>query len=194
MVGTFSGGGNVFFHIRGKGNKNVQGLSDGQAVKYTQGVNAKGVYAENIVPIAGMRTSPLVLNMYQCVTFTSCSQFRLAPMYHSSSHLSSNSSNTSDFQTDLSSSSSRQTNNMEVIHGSRSEGFADGPGGGAQVNRLDGVAVYGEGSIIIAIIISGLCKGFHGIGTVSTLAGSGSAGFADGAGAAAQFNLSLIHI
>ena len=77
-MGTFAGGGNVFFHILGEGNKHAKGLSHGQAVKYTQGVNAKGV-AENIVPIAGMRTCPLVLNMYQCVTFTSCSQLSSCP-------------------------------------------------------------------------------------------------------------------
>ncbi len=79
MVGTFAGGGNVFFHMLGKGNKNVKGLPYGQAVKYTQGVNAKGAYAENIVPIAGMRTCPLVLNMYQRITFTSCSQLSSCP-------------------------------------------------------------------------------------------------------------------
>ncbi len=54
MVGTFSGGEDIFFHILGKGNKNVKDLSDGQAVKYTQDVNAKVVYTRSIVPIAGM--------------------------------------------------------------------------------------------------------------------------------------------
>ncbi len=57
-----TGGRNVFFHIRGKGNKNVEGLSHGQAVKYTQGVSAKGARAENIVPAKWEKTddtSPL---------------------------------------------------------------------------------------------------------------------------------------
>ena len=68
------------------------------------------------------------------------------------------------------------------------KGFADGAGAAAQFYRPSGVAVDGEGSIIITE------WGNHGVrkitpnGTVSTLAGSGRQGFADGAGAAAQFN------
>jgi cold shock CspA family protein len=44
---------NVFFHINGKGNKNVKSISRGHAVQYTQGVSTKGVCAENITPITG---------------------------------------------------------------------------------------------------------------------------------------------
>ena len=58
-----AGGANIFFHIHGKGNKNAEGLFYGQAVKYSQGVSAKGVCAENIVAITGVRTRPCFRNV-----------------------------------------------------------------------------------------------------------------------------------
>jgi cold shock CspA family protein len=64
---TFSGnagGANIFFHIHGKGNKNAEGLFYGQAVKYSQGVSAKGVCAENIVAITGVRTRVCVYHSH----------------------------------------------------------------------------------------------------------------------------------
>jgi hypothetical protein len=77
---------------------------------------------------------------------------------------------------------------MEVLAGSGSRGFADGAGAAAQFNGLEGVAVDGEGSIIIADTNNHRVRKLSPDGTVSTLAGSGRKGFADGAGAAAQFN------
>jgi hypothetical protein len=44
----------VFFHARGKGNKNVLGLARGLAVKYSEIRGDKGVCAENVSPIAGV--------------------------------------------------------------------------------------------------------------------------------------------
>jgi sugar lactone lactonase YvrE len=77
---------------------------------------------------------------------------------------------------------------MEVLAGSGSYGFADGAGAAAQFFCPHGVAVDGEGSIIIADQLNHRVRKLTPDGTVSTLAGSGSEGFADGAGAAAQFN------
>jgi hypothetical protein len=109
-------------------------------------------------------------------------------MYHSSSHLTSNSNKTSGFQAELSSSSSRQPSSMQVLAGSGSYGFADGAGAAAQLNLPHGVTVDGEGSIIIADYGNNRVRKITADGTVSTLAGSESEGLADGAGTAAQFS------
>jgi sugar lactone lactonase YvrE len=77
---------------------------------------------------------------------------------------------------------------MEVLAGSGRGGFADGAGAAAQFDCPHGVAVDGEGSIIIADYKNHRVRKISPDGTVSTLAGSGMEGFADGAGAAAQFN------
>jgi serine/threonine-protein kinase len=76
---------------------------------------------------------------------------------------------------------------MEVLAGSGSAGFEDGAGAAAQFYRPSGVAVDGEGSIIIADWGNHAVRKLTPDGTVSTLAGSGRQGFADGAGTAAQF-------
>jgi serine/threonine-protein kinase len=77
---------------------------------------------------------------------------------------------------------------MEVVAGSGSEGSADGAGAAAQFKSPCGVAVDGEGSIIIADRNNHRVGKLNPDGTVSTLAGSGRLGFADGAGAAAEFH------
>ena len=74
----------------------------------------------------------------------------------------------------------------KVLAGSGSAGFADGAGAAAQFNWPDGVAVDGGGSIIVADASNNRVRKITPDGTVSTLAGTGSKGFADGAGAAAR--------
>jgi DNA-binding beta-propeller fold protein YncE len=77
---------------------------------------------------------------------------------------------------------------MEVLAGSGSAGCADGNGAAAQFNTPVGVAIDGEGSFIIADYSNHRVRKITPDGTVSTLAGSGSEGSADGEGAAAQFS------
>jgi hypothetical protein len=77
---------------------------------------------------------------------------------------------------------------VEVLAGSGSKGFADGTGAAAQLYHPEGVAVDGEGSIIIADYGNQRVRKITPDGTMSTLAGSKIQGFSDGAGAAAQFH------
>ena len=45
----------MFFHVNGKGNEHVKGLTKGQRVSYTEMTNDKGrVCAENVKPIKGV--------------------------------------------------------------------------------------------------------------------------------------------
>ncbi len=45
----------MFFHVNGKGNENVKGLTKGQRVSYTEITNDKGrVCAENVKLIEGV--------------------------------------------------------------------------------------------------------------------------------------------
>jgi sugar lactone lactonase YvrE len=68
------------------------------------------------------------------------------------------------------------------------EGFADGPGAQAMFNTPSGVAIDGKGNLYVADTGNNAIRKVAPDGTVSTLAGSGVAGTADGKGREAQFN------
>ncbi|MBK6311561.1 MAG: hypothetical protein IPF42_13665 [Candidatus Microthrix sp.] len=68
-------------------------------------------------------------------------------------------------------------------------GFADGPGNTAQFNYPFGVAVAPGGTVYVADRNNHRIRAINPTtGAVTTLAGSGTAGFADGPGNTAQFN------
>ncbi|WP_371867940.1 gluconolaconase [Pseudoduganella rivuli] len=68
------------------------------------------------------------------------------------------------------------------------EGYADGPAAQARFNTPSGIAIDRQGNLYVADTGNHAIRKITPDGTVSTLAGSGVAGTADGIGKAAQFN------
>lgn len=77
---------------------------------------------------------------------------------------------------------------VSTVAGTGEPGFADGPGASARLNQPTGVAVDPGGVIYFADRANNRIRKISPQGVVSTIAGTGDAGFADGAGATAQFN------
>lgn len=79
------------------------------------------------------------------------------------------------------------TGEVSTLAGS-SSGFADGPGVDARFNRPAGVAVAPNGTVYVAEHLNHRIRAIDpATGEVSTLAGTGTPGFADGPGNTAQF-------
>ena len=77
---------------------------------------------------------------------------------------------------------------VTTLAGSGSQGSADGTGTAATFNWPSGVAVDGSGNVYVADRSNHLIRKITSAGVVTTLAGSGSQGSADGTGTAATFN------
>lgn len=69
-----------------------------------------------------------------------------------------------------------------------SEGFADGDGTAARLNTPSGLALDSAGNLYVADTGNHAIRKITPLGMVSTVAGTGVAGFGDGARAQAQFN------
>jgi sugar lactone lactonase YvrE len=68
------------------------------------------------------------------------------------------------------------------------EGFADGAGGAAAFHTPSGLACDGDGNVYVADTGNHAIRKISPQGVVTTLAGTGTAGFSDGPGVQAQFN------
>ena len=77
---------------------------------------------------------------------------------------------------------------VSTLAGSAAAGFADGTGDAAQFNGPSGMAVDSSGNVYVADYYNHRIRKLTPAGVVTTWAGSGTAGFADDTGAAAQFN------
>jgi len=78
---------------------------------------------------------------------------------------------------------------VSTLAGTGTEGFADGTGTEAQFYFPTGVAVDSSGNVYMADSNNHRIRKITPGGVVSTFAGTGSAGHADGTGTEAQFNL-----
>jgi DNA-binding beta-propeller fold protein YncE len=76
---------------------------------------------------------------------------------------------------------------VRTIAGNGEAGFADGQGAAARFHRPMGLALDKDGSILVADKGNNAVRRVTMEGAVSTVAGNGEAGYADGEGAAARF-------
>ncbi|MBM3270483.1 MAG: hypothetical protein FJZ01_22845, partial [Candidatus Sericytochromatia bacterium] len=77
---------------------------------------------------------------------------------------------------------------VSTLAGDGTGGYVDGPGASARFASPRGVAVDSAGVVYVADTGNHRVRRINQAGVVDTLAGDGTAGFADGAGVAARFN------
>lgn len=79
--------------------------------------------------------------------------------------------------------------NVVTFAGTGVAGYQDGPAASAQLNHPEGIVIDGSGNLYVADLGNNLIREINlASATVSTYAGSGAAGFSNGALASASFN------
>lgn len=77
---------------------------------------------------------------------------------------------------------------VSTLAGNGTEGFADGFGSGAKFYAPQGIAVDANGNVYVADAVNNRIRKITPAGEVSTIAGNGARGFADGNGTGAKFD------
>jgi ABC-type branched-subunit amino acid transport system substrate-binding protein/sugar lactone lactonase YvrE len=77
---------------------------------------------------------------------------------------------------------------VSTLAGDGHRGYRDGPAAQARFSWLGGVAVGSQGDIYVVELLGNRVRRITSDGTVSTLAGTGAPGYADGPGSTAQFS------
>jgi RHS repeat-associated protein len=77
---------------------------------------------------------------------------------------------------------------VSTLAGNGTAGFVDGTGSAARFNNPQGIAVDSSGVVYVADTANNRIRRIGTDGSVTTLAGDGTAGFQDGAGSQARFN------